>query len=186
MKNIILFASGAGSNVQAILDYFKDKEKIRPVAIVCNNPKAGVTQIAEKEGIPLIWTDRKAILNDDFLGELKQLKPDWIILAGFLLKIPEAVVKGFPNKIINIHPALLPKYGGKGMYGHHVHQAVIDNKEKESGITIHYINEHYDEGNTILQACCTVVSEDTAETLAKKIHQLEHFYFPRAIEFLIR
>ncbi|HTO16661.1 MAG TPA: phosphoribosylglycinamide formyltransferase [Edaphocola sp.] len=186
MKNIILFASGAGSNVRAILDYFKDKNEIRPVAIVCNNPEAGVKHIAEEEHIPIIWTDRKHIQSNEFLSQLKDLQPDMIILAGFLLKIPDEVVKSFPQRIINIHPALLPKYGGKGMYGHHVHQSVIDNQEKESGITIHYINEHYDEGNVIIQAYCNVTSEDTPDSLAQKIHKLEHFYFPRAIALLLK
>src|SRR5690606_38324042 len=136
--------------------------------------------------IPSILIDRTMFKSDSFLKQLQALQLDLIVLAGFLWKIPDNIVQAFPNKIINIHPALLPKYGGKGMYGAFVHEAVVNNKEKESGITIHYVNEHYDEGNTILQAHCALEAHDNAASLAQKIHQLEHFYFPRAIEFLLK
>ena len=185
MKNIILFASGAGSNVKAIIEFFKDNKTVVPVAIVCNKPEAGVLKIAEAHNIPTILIDRNSFKSEAFVHQLQSLNPALLILAGFLWKVPDAVVAAFPNQIINIHPALLPKYGGKGMYGAYVHQAVIDNKEKESGITIHYVNEHYDEGNTIIQAHCTISENDTPESLAQKIHRLEHHFFPRTIEFLL-
>lgn len=186
MKNIVLFASGAGSNVQAIVDYFEQKNTVKPVLVVCNKPEAGVLNIAAKHHIPTLLIDREIFKSEQFSEQLMTYKPDLLVLAGFLWKIPEEVVKAFPNQIINIHPALLPKYGGKGMYGAKVHQAVIDNKEKESGITIHYVNEQYDEGNTIIQAHCSINDGDTPETLAQKIHQLEHHFFPRTIDFLLR
>lgn len=185
MKNIILFASGAGSNVKAIIEFFKDNKEVVPVAIVCNKPEAGVLKIAEAHHIPTILIDRNSFKSEAFVQQLRSFNPTMLILAGFLWKVPDAVVAAFPNQIINIHPALLPKYGGKGMYGMHVHEAVINNKEKESGITIHYVNEHYDEGNTIIQAHCTITESDTPESLAQKIHRLEHHFFPRTIEFLL-
>ncbi len=185
MKNIILFASGAGSNVQAIIDFFKDNKEVVPVAIVCNKPEAGVLNIAKAHNIRTILIDRNSFKSEAFVEQLKAFNPSLLVLAGFLWKVPDAVVAAFPDKIINIHPALLPKYGGKGMYGSHVHQSVIDNQEKESGITIHYVNEHYDEGNTIIQAHCTITESDTPESLAQKIHRLEHHFFPRTIEFLL-
>jgi phosphoribosylglycinamide formyltransferase-1 len=186
MKNIVLFASGAGSNVQAIINYFEGKNLVKPVAVVCNKQGAGVLAIAAKHNIPTIMIDRPIFKSEDFLAQLQALQADLIVLAGFLWKVPDHIVSAFPNKIINIHPALLPKYGGKGMYGAFVHEAVVNNKEKESGITIHYVNENYDEGNTILQAHCTVAADDDGSSLAQKIHKLEHFYFPRAIEFLLQ
>lgn len=185
MHQLILFASGRGSNVQAIIDFFGSNNKVKPALIVCNNPEAGVLEIAARHKVPTLIIDRKSFKEPDFVAQLQKYSPSLIVLAGFLWKVPEVVVQAFPNKIINIHPALLPKYGGKGMYGHNVHAAVVAAQEKESGITIHYVNEHYDEGATILQAHCTLAKEDTPETLASKIHQLEHFYFPRAIEFLL-
>lgn len=186
MKNIILFASGAGSNVRAIIDFFKDNKEVVPVAIVCNKPEAGVLNIAKAHNIPTILIDRNSFKSEAFVEQLKAFNPSLLVLAGFLWKVPDAVVAAFPDKIINIHPALLPKYGGKGMYGSHVHQSVIDNKEKESGITIHYVNEHYDEGNTIIQAHCSISAMDTPESLAQKIHRLEHHFFPSTIEFLLQ
>ncbi len=185
MKNIILFASGAGSNVKAIIEFFKDNKEVVPVAIVCNKPEAGVLKIAEEQHIPTIMIDRNSFKSEAFVQQLQSYQPALLVLAGFLWKIPDTVVAAFPNQIINIHPALLPKYGGKGMYGMHVHETVINSKEKESGITIHYVNEHYDEGNTIIQAHCTISEGDTPESLAQKIHRLEHHFFPRTIEFLL-
>lgn len=185
MKNIILFASGSGTNVEAIVSYFEGKNLAHAVAIVCNNPEAGVIERAKRLNIPLIQIDRAKFKSEDFLQELQQLQPDLLVLAGFLWKVPEHIVKAFPDKIVNIHPALLPKYGGKGMYGHYVHEAVIANSEKESGITIHYVNEHYDEGNIIVQARCRVEKDDNGDSLAARIHHLEHFFFPRTIEYLL-
>lgn len=186
MKNIILFASGAGSNVQAILDYFEGKNMVKPVAIVCNKAGAGVLGIAEKYNIPVEMINKERFSSEEFINKINTYKPDLLILAGFLWKIPSGFVEKYPGKIINIHPALLPKYGGKGMYGMNVHNTVIEQKEKESGITIHYVNEHYDEGNVIVQAHCTIAENDTPEQLAQNIHKLEHFYFPRTIEFLLK
>lgn len=186
MKNIILFASGAGSNVQAIIDYFEGKDMVKPVAIVCNKAGAGVLNIAEKYHIPVEMVDRQSFNTDEFINKLNTYNPDLLILAGFLWKIPSALVAEYPNKIVNIHPALLPKYGGKGMYGMNVHNTVIEQMEKESGITIHYVNEHYDEGNTIVQAQCSIETGDTPSMLAEKIHKLEYFFYPRTIEFLLK
>lgn len=185
MKSLVIFASGAGSNAQAIIDYFKGNGLAKVSLIVCNKPNAGVLNIAHQEGIPTLLIDKVSFQDTATVQQLLHLQPDLVVLAGFLWKIPAAMVAAFPNKIINIHPALLPKYGGKGMYGHHVHQAVVDNKEKESGITIHYVNEHYDEGNIILQATTKVDTNDTANDVAGKIHKLEHFYFPRCIQQLL-
>ncbi|RYD97651.1 MAG: phosphoribosylglycinamide formyltransferase [Sphingobacteriales bacterium] len=186
MKNIILFASGAGSNVKAIIEFFKDDKSVVPVAIVCNKPEAGVLKIAAAHNIPAILIDRNSFKAEAFVAQLQSFNPAMLILAGFLWKVPDALVAAFPDQIINIHPALLPKYGGKGMYGMHVHEAVINNKEKESGITIHYVNEHYDEGNTIIQAHCTITENDTPESLAQKIHRLEHHFFPSTIAYLLK
>ncbi len=185
MHQLILFASGRGSNVQAIIDYFTANGKAKAALIVCNNPEAGVLDIAKKHNIPVQLIDRQSFKDPAFIDVLKKYNPSLLVLAGFLWKVPDAVVQAFPGKMINIHPALLPKYGGKGMYGHHVHQAVVAAAEKESGITIHFVNEHYDEGATILQAHCSLIPEDTHESLAQKIHELEHYFFPRTIEFLL-
>lgn len=185
MHSLIIFASGTGTNANAIIEYFKKNGKAKVSLIVSNKADAGVLDIAKKEEIPFLIIDRKTFRETLLLEQLSSYKPSLIVLAGFLWKIPDSLVKAFPGKIINIHPALLPGYGGKGMYGHNVHNAVIDAKEKESGITIHYVNEHYDEGNIIIQARCKVEQNDSPDTLAKRIHKLEHFYFPRGIEFLL-
>jgi phosphoribosylglycinamide formyltransferase-1 len=186
MDNLIIFASGAGTNAAAIINWFKANGKARVSLIVCNKPQAGVLKIAERENIPTLLIDKQSIQSAEFIATLQSHNPTLIVLAGFLWKIPATMTTAFPDKIINIHPALLPKYGGKGMYGHHVHEAVIAAGEQESGITIHYVNEAYDEGNTIVQAHCPVVAGDTPDSLAARIHQLEHFYFPRVIEFLLQ
>jgi phosphoribosylglycinamide formyltransferase 1 len=186
VKKIAVFASGAGSNAQKVIDHFRQFEKMKIVLIVCNKPDAGVLTIATKEKIPsLIIEKEKFFRGNAYVDELKEAGIDFIVLAGFLWKIPGALIKAFPDKIINIHPALLPNYGGKGMYGHHVHQSVIDNKEKESGITIHYVDEKYDHGNIIFQAKCPVLPTDTAESLAQKIQQLEHEHYPAVIEEIL-
>jgi len=181
--NVAIFASGAGSNAQRIIETFHGSNLIKIVLIICNKEGAGVLSIAEKENIPsLLINKEKFFKGDAYLDELKKYHVDFIVLAGFLWKIPTELINAYPNKIINIHPALLPKYGGKGMYGHFVHEAVMAAKEKESGITIHYVDELYDHGNVIFQAICDVEPNDTPETLAKKIHSLEHLHFPRVIE----
>jgi phosphoribosylglycinamide formyltransferase-1 len=185
MHQLILFASGRGSNVQAIIDYFSANGKANVALIVCNNAKAGVLDIALKHNIPVVQIDRETFKGPEFIKTLQSYQPSLLVLAGFLWKVPDGVVRAFSGKMINIHPALLPLYGGKGMYGNNVHEAVIQAKDKDSGITIHYVNEHYDEGAVLLQAHCPVHPEDTAQSLAAKIHQLEHYYFPRTVEFLL-
>lgn len=184
MKNIVLFASGNGSNAEEIIRYFKKNNQGTVVAIFSNKPDAKVLDRAKNHDIPSVVFN-KAQLNEGFvLEQLHQFQPDLIVLAGFLLKFPESILKEYP-KVINIHPALLPKYGGKGMYGMNVHQAVLENKEKETGITIHYVNEHYDEGEFIFQKAVNIEYCKTAEEIAQKVHELEHQYFPEVIGKLI-
>ena len=180
MKNIVLFASGNGSNAEEIVKFFKSNKEGSVVAIFSNKADAKVLDRAKNHNIPSVVFS-KAQLNEGFvLEKLQQFQPDLIVLAGFLLKFPESIIKEYP-KVINIHPALLPKYGGKGMYGMHVHEAVLDNKEQETGITIHYVNEHYDEGEFIFQKSVNIEDCKTAEEIAHKIHELEHQYFPTVI-----
>ncbi len=184
MKNIVLFASGNGSNAEEIIRYFKKNNQGTVVAIFSNKPDAKVLDRAKNHDIPTVVFSR-AQLNEGFvLEKLYQFQPDLIVLAGFLLKFPENILKEY-SKVINIHPALLPKYGGKGMYGMNVHQAVLDNKEKETGITIHYVNEHYDEGEFIFQKAVNIEDCKTAEEIAQKVHELEHQYFPEVIGRLL-
>jgi len=184
--HIAIFASGAGSNAQKIIDHFRHHSLIRISLIVCNKPGAGVLAIAGKENIPSILIDKEKFFRGDaYVPELKERGISFIVLAGFLWKIPSALTKAFPGKIINIHPALLPKYGGKGMYGRFVHEAVIAAGDKESGITIHYVDEIYDHGKIIFQDKCIVLPTDTPDTLAQKIHELEHKNFPAVIEKLL-
>lgn len=185
MHSLIIFASGKGSNARAIIDYFKKTGQAKVSLIVTNKANAGVLEIAEHEHIPTIVVTKSELANSTFADTLKKYKPSLVVLAGFLLKIPEAMVNTFPGKIINIHPALLPKYGGKGMYGHHVHEAVINAGERETGITIHYVDEVYDNGNKILQAHCPIITGEDADEIAMKIHRLEHFFYPRTIEYLL-
>lgn len=188
MKQIAIFASGTGSNAKVIIDYFEKKTGIANIAlIVSNNPKAGVLAMASEKKIPFIILDKKKFMEaDGYTTELKEKKIDLVVLAGFLWKIPDTLISAFPNRIINIHPALLPQYGGKGMYGRHVHEAVINNKEKESGITIHYVDGHYDNGDIIFQARCPVMDHDTPDSLAKRVQALEHEHFPVVIATLLR
>jgi phosphoribosylglycinamide formyltransferase 1 len=184
-KHIAIFASGAGSNAQQIINYFRTSTDSKVAMIVCNKPGAGVVSIAEKEGIPVLLIEKERFFRGDgYVTELQNVKTDWIVLAGFLWKIPQSLINAFPRRIINIHPALLPKYGGKGMYGAYVHQSVLSAGEVESGITVHYVDEHYDNGDIIFQTACPVLDGDTPETLAQRIHQLEHFHYPRVIEQL--
>ena len=187
MVNIAIFASGSGSNAENLMQHFVGNNKVKISWIVTNKEDAGVVQRANKfrKGVQII--SRYALENttEKFIEFLKLEKVDLIILAGFLLKIPEKLVVAFPMRIINIHPALLPNYGGKGMYGMHVHNAVIAAGEKESGITVHFVNEEYDKGEIILQEKCFISKEDTPETLANKIHELEYKFFPLAVEQVI-
>lgn len=185
--SITIFASGAGSNAQKIIDKFKGSQSVCITLIVCNKPGAGVLHIAAKENIPTLIIEKSRFMNGDhYLEELQKKQVDLIILAGFLWKIPSPLINAYPQKIVNIHPALLPKYGGKGMYGSRVHQAVIEAKEKESGITIHYVDEIYDHGKIILQASCLVEEQDTSDTLAAKVHALEHLHYPAVIAELVK
>jgi phosphoribosylglycinamide formyltransferase-1 len=185
--NIAVFASGAGTNAANIIQYFKQGQSANVALIVSNNPNAGVLNIAEQNNITsLIIEKEKFFKGDGYVPELKSFEIDFIVLAGFLWKIPASVIKAYSNKIINIHPALLPKYGGKGMYGNFVHEAVLSAKDKESGITIHFVDEFYDNGKTIFQTTCPVYEDDTTESLAKRIHELEYRFFPRVIEELIK
>lgn len=186
MTNIAIFASGSGTNAENIASFFSESAKVSICCVLCNNPDAFVIQRARKRSVPAYVFDRNQLYNTcDVELLLEKHKVDFIVLAGFLWKIPSSLIQKYPNRIINIHPALLPKFGGKGMYGHHVHQAVIDAGEHESGITIHYVNDYYDDGGIIFQARCQVVSEDTADSLAQKIHALEHEHFPKVIAELI-
>jgi formyltetrahydrofolate-dependent phosphoribosylglycinamide formyltransferase len=183
---LAIFASGAGSNAAKILEHFKHHPTIRIDLIVCNKPGAGVLDIAAQHQVPTLIIEREKFLNGDaYLPFLNNIGIDFLVLAGFLWKIPPALVAAYPNKIVNIHPALLPKYGGKGMYGARVHEAVIAAGDKESGITIHFVNEQYDEGASIFQAICSVDQNDDADSLAHKIHALEHAHFPVVLEKLL-
>lgn len=181
--NIAIFASGAGSNAQKIIDHFRLHPFIRVSLIVCNKPGAGVLEIADREKIPSLLIEKeKFFRGNGYVDEIKQSGIDFIVLAGFLWKLPSTLLKAWPHKIVNIHPALLPGYGGKGMYGAFVHQAVIDAKDLESGISIHFVDDVYDHGEVIFQARCPITPDDTPETLAQKIHQLEHMHYPKVIE----
>lgn len=185
-KNIAIFASGEGTNAQRIIDYFKSSDKINVRMVVSNKSDANVLKRAEISTIPTLL-----ITKDDFyesngvVNKLNAAGIDLIVLAGFLWMIPESLIKAFPHKIINIHPALLPKFGGKGMYGMNVHRAVIGAGERQSGISIHYVNEHYDEGKVISQHLCDISESDTPEILAEKIRKLEHEFFPKIIEKIV-
>ncbi|MFC0774355.1 phosphoribosylglycinamide formyltransferase [Terrimonas alba] len=184
--HVAIFASGAGSNAQKIIDHFKISDYIKISLIVCNKPGAGVLNIAVNERIPSLLIDKEKFFRGDaYLVQLKEYKIDFIVLAGFLWKVPDLLIQAYPGKIVNIHPALLPKYGGKGMYGQHVHEAVIAAGEKESGITIHFVDGHYDNGDIIFQATCPVLEHDNSSTLANRIHQLEHRHYPKVVEDVI-
>ena len=181
-RKIAIFASGSGTNAEAIIKYFENHESIEISMILSNNPKAYVLQRAENHKIPQFVFTREMFYKKKIVDEMmKSNGIDFIVLAGFMWLIPERFVLNFKNKMVNIHPALLPKYGGKGMYGSHVHEAVVVNKEKESGITIHWVNAAYDEGDIIFQAKCNVDPTDTADDVANKIHKLEHVFYPRII-----
>lgn len=181
MKKIVVFASGSGTNAENIIQYFAKKEIANVVAVFTNNPNAGVIQRAKNYEVAVQIFSKEDLNDGEVLQKINIIIPDWIVLAGFLLKFPENIIKAYPNKVVNIHPALLPKYGGKGMYGMHIHKAIVENKEKETGITIHYVNENYDEGAIVFQQKVLVTEEDTAEDVASKIHVLEQKYFPEVI-----
>ena len=183
MIRIAVFASGAGSNAANILEYFKNHQTIGVTLIVCNRPQAGVIDIATKANIPVLMIEKERFFRGDaYLPELVASNINFIVLAGFLWKVPAPLIKAYPDAIINIHPALLPNYGGKGMYGMNVHKSVIEAGDKESGITIHFVDEHYDNGDVIFQERCPVSDTDSPETLAARIHQLEYAHYPRVIE----
>jgi phosphoribosylglycinamide formyltransferase-1 len=186
MKRIVIFASGSGTNAENLIKFFHNRENASVIQVLSNNPHAKVLDRCKKLKVSALSFNKIAFTEtNDVLQILKNSRPDLIVLAGFLWKFPEKILAHFPNKVINIHPALLPKYGGKGMYGMHVHQAVINNKEKETGITIHYVNDQYDEGAIIFQAKCNIQTGDTAEDVAKKIHILEMKYFPEVVNSLL-
>jgi phosphoribosylglycinamide formyltransferase-1 len=185
VKHIAIFASGAGSNALKIIQHFEQHTQINISLIVSNKTDAGVLTIAHQHHIPTLVLEKDKFYKNAYINEFQQKDIDFIVLAGFLWKIPSLLIAAYPNKIINIHPALLPGYGGKGMYGHFVHEAVIAAKEKQSGITIHYVDEKYDHGSTIFQTTCDIEENDTPETLAQKIHVLEHQHFPVIIEKIL-
>lgn len=186
MKNIVIFASGGGSNAEAIMKHFAGREGYNVAAIFSNNPNAGVLQKADAYHVPTVVFNREELNCSVVLLKLQAFNPQLIVLAGFLWKFPGNIVAAYPDKIINIHPALLPNYGGKGMYGLHVHTAVHNNKEIESGITIHYVNEHYDEGNIIFQASVALDDCATPQDIAAKVLRLEHKFLPSVIEDLLK
>lgn len=186
MTNIAIFASGTGSNARKIVEYFKDHESIQVGLIISNKSTAPVLEMAESHNIPTLVINRSSFYeSEDILIKLDAYSIGFVVLAGFLWLIPAYLVRHFPNQIVNIHPALLPKYGGKGMYGSHVHRAVKAAGETESGMTIHYVNEHYDEGNIVFQASCKLEKEDSAEEIARKVLELEHRHFAQTIEKVI-
>jgi len=186
MKHLALFASGSGTNVQNIAEYFKNHANVKVSIVLSNNQDAYVLERARRLGLPSVVFSRKEFYEtENVLGILNQYHTDFIVLAGFLWLIPDYLLRAYSGRIINIHPALLPKYGGKGMYGDKVHQAVRESGDTVSGISVHYVNERYDEGEIIFQTTCEVTPQDTAETIAKKVHALEYEHYPKVIERLL-
>lgn len=186
MIRLAIFASGTGSNALNIIRFFKQSESVEISFVLSNRKDAAIVSSAQQEGVNVVVVSNSDVETADVITNLcSEHKIDYIILAGFLRKIPEQLIELYPNRIINIHPALLPKYGGKGMYGANVHKAVLENKEKESGITIHYVNSEFDKGEIIAQYKCTVDEDETLESLQQKIHQLEHANFPTVIKNVI-
>lgn len=185
-KKIAVFASGKGTNAENLINYFKNNPLAEVVLVLANNPNAEVINRAENLNVTTFLFNKEQLnQSNEVVSALKKAEIDWIVLAGFLLKFPQSIIEAFPNHIINIHPALLPKYGGKGMYGMNVHRAVVENGEKETGISIHYVNENYDEGAIIFQAKTDISASDTPESVAYKVHQLEFEHFPKVVEKLI-
>ncbi|WP_350289665.1 phosphoribosylglycinamide formyltransferase [uncultured Croceitalea sp.] len=186
MKRIVILASGSGSNAENIITYFRKRKQIEVSAVLTNKNTAQVLERCKRLKVPALYFNKAAFSDTTtILDFLVSQKPDLVVLAGFLWKIPKNLVAAFPNKIVNIHPALLPKYGGKGMYGSKVHKAVKENGETETGITIHFVNEHYDEGAIIYQAKTSIIAKDTAEQIAEKVHALEYEHFPVVLEKLL-
>jgi len=185
LKRLAILASGSGSNAEKIMEYFQNSAKAQIALVASNKAEAFVIERAKKFDVPTFTFSRKELEEGVLLEKLQDEKIDWVILAGFLLKIPQELIRAFPDRMVNIHPALLPKYGGKGMYGSHVHEAVKAARDTETGITIHLVNEHYDEGKIIFQAATSLEESDSPEDIAEKVHALEHRYFPEVIGSLI-
>ncbi|NGY36489.1 phosphoribosylglycinamide formyltransferase [Flavobacterium sp. XN-5] len=186
MKKIVVFASGSGTNAENIIKYFAKSAAETVVAVFTNNPSAMVIERAKNHKIRTEIFSKTELNEGKVLQKIDAIAPDLIVLAGFLLKFPEDIIANYPNKIINIHPALLPNYGGKGMYGMNVHRAIVENKETETGITIHYVNENYDEGGSIFQKKIKLSGNETPEDIAEKIHELEQEFFPQVIAGLLK
>lgn len=186
MKQIAIFASGTGTNAENIVRYFANSDTVKVALVLSNNRNAGVHERVNRLGVPsFVFSKDEFASGTPILEKLAEYDVCYIVLAGFMSKISDAILQAFPGKIVNIHPALLPKYGGKGMYGMHVHEAVVKSGESESGITIHYINENYDEGAIIFQAACPVLPTDSAEEVAARVHALEYQHYPSVIESLL-
>ncbi|PZX20646.1 phosphoribosylglycinamide formyltransferase-1 [Breznakibacter xylanolyticus] len=186
-KKIVIFASGSGTNAENLVRFFEGREDVKVACIMSNNPNAYVLQRAHQLGVPSRVFNRQEFSGSDVvLNHLKELSVDLIVLAGFLWLVPPAIVAAYPKRILNIHPALLPKYGGKGMYGDRVHEAVVANCDAETGITIHYVDDHYDEGDVVFQARCSVMPGDDAAAVAHKIHQLEYAHFPVVVDAVLK
>jgi len=184
---IAILASGSGSNAENIFNYFSQREDIQINLIISNKAEAYVLQRAKRLGIPSLFMSKPELGDtDSVLSVFRKYSIDFVVLAGYLLRIPDGLIKTYPNRIINIHPALLPKFGGKGMYGEKVHRTVVESGERESGITIHYVNENYDEGSIVFQAKCPVLEEDTPDEVAKRVHELEYKHYPSVIDQIIR
>ena len=186
MKKIVIFASGSGTNAENIILHFKNSEVARVVAVISNNPNAKVLERAANHNISNFVFSKTDFASEEVLQKIAEIQPDLIVLAGFLLHFPANIIAMYSNRIINIHPALLPKYGGKGMYGMHVHKSILANKESETGISIHYVDEHYDNGALIFQKTVSISGCATPEEIAQKVHELEHKYFPLVIEKLLK
>jgi phosphoribosylglycinamide formyltransferase-1 len=186
MKKIVVFASGSGTNAENIIKYFAEKRTATVAMILTNNSSALVIDKAKNLGVESFVFSKSELNEGEILQKIRIIDPDLIVLAGFLLKFPQSIIEAYPDKVINIHPALLPKYGGQGMYGMNVHTAVVENKERETGITIHYVNEHYDEGGIIVQKKVVVLGTDTPEVVAEKVHDLEQRFFPEVIAGLLK
>ena len=186
MKNIVIFASGSGTNAENMARYFANSESIKVAVVLSNHTHAGVHARVNALGVPSFTFSKEEFASAaPILAKLTEYAVDFVVLAGFMSKIPDALLDAFPNRVVNIHPALMPKFGGKGMYGHHVHEAVLAAGETESGITIHQVNAHYDEGKILFQATCPVLPADTPDTLAQRVHQLEYAHYPRVVEQLL-
>jgi len=185
MKHIAIFASGSGTNAENIIRHFQNSGAAKVVAVFSNKADAGILKKAEALGIPQVVFSKSDFLDNSVLEQIYQFEVDLIVLAGFLWQFPETIINAFPNKIVNIHPALLPKYGGKGMYGMNVHRAIIENREKQTGVTIHYIDEHYDEGDIIFQQSVRLNGNESCEEVAGMVQRLEHQHYPRVIAEII-